>query len=233
MFFNISKTLSIKFYNSIVKLLCMSKYGAKIKNPKKPGWVGLKKKRGFFPALAVLRLLRGSSGCLDVAPLGRYTVNGTILGGVTSQRFLDVLVDSTLCFHGYIASMVSKAGELSINLLRLTLRKSAIIMISLFVSHIHPLLDFASPVWNIGYLGDLHLLESVQRRWTKNIDGMTELSYAHRLEALNLYPIKGRLLRANLLKCWKIFHRTVQRSRSQAVFLVEPEPENFARARLR
>ena len=70
---------------------------------------------------AVFRLVRGSSGCLDVAPLGRYTVNGTILSVVTSQRDLGVLVDSTLCFHSHIASVVSKAGELSVNLLRSTL----------------------------------------------------------------------------------------------------------------
>ena len=155
---------------------------------------------------SVLRLVRGSSACLDVALLGGYTVNGTILRVVTSQRDLGVLVDSTLRFHSHIASVVSRAGGLSMNLLRSTLCRSADFMLSLFVSHIRPLLDFASPVWNTGYLGDLHLLESVQRRWTKNIDGMTELSYAHRLEALNLYSIKGRLLRADLLKCWKIFY---------------------------
>ena len=155
---------------------------------------------------AVLRLIRGNSQCLDFVPLGRYTVNGTVLNIVTSQRDLGVLVDSTLRFHGHIASIVSKAGGLSINLLRSTLCRSADFMVSLFVSHIRPLLDFASPIWNTGYQGDLRLLESVQRRWTKNIDGMEELSYANRLEALNLYSIKGRLLRADLLKCWKIFH---------------------------
>ena len=138
--------------------------------------------------------------------MGRYTVNGTILCVVTSQRDFGVLVNSILRFHSHIASVVSKAGGLFVNLLRSTLCRSADFMISPFVSHIRPLLNFASPVWNTGYLGDLHLLESVQRRWTKNIDGMTELSYAHRLEALNLYSIKSRLLRADLLKCWNIFH---------------------------
>ena len=57
-----------------------------------------------------------------------------------------------------------------------------------------------------GYQGDLRHLESVQRRWTKNIDDMEELSSADRLMALNMYSIKGRLLRADLLKCCKIFN---------------------------
>jgi hypothetical protein len=56
------------------------------------------------------------------------------------------------------------------------------------------------------YIADLKLLESVQWRWTKNIDGLREFPYTYRLEVLNLYSIKGRLLRADVLKCWKIFH---------------------------
>ena len=35
---------------------------------------------------------------------------------------------------------------------------------------------------------------------------MEELSYADRLKALYLYTIKSRLWRADILKCWKIFH---------------------------
>ena len=53
---------------------------------------------------------------------------------------------------------------------------------------------------------DLKLLESTQRRWTKQITGMAELNYGDRLQALNLYSVRGRLIRADLIKCWKIFH---------------------------
>ena len=48
------------------------------------------------------------------------------------------------------------------------------------------------------------MLESVQRRWTKNIDGMQGLSYGERLKFLNVFSIKGRLLRSDLIKYWKI-----------------------------
>ena len=79
-------------------------------------------------------------------------------------------------------------------------------MMSLYKTHIRPLLEFGSTVWNTGYCGDLRLLESVQRRWTKQVRGLSELTYANRLKTLNLYSVQGRLLRADLLKCWKIFH---------------------------
>ena len=89
-------------------------------------------------------------------------------------------------------------------------------MTSLYVSHIRPLLDYASPMWNSGYLEDLRLLERVQRRWTRSIRGLKTLAYDERLNALNLFSLQGRLLPADLIRVWKIFHSKCSLS-----------PENF------
>ena len=70
-------------------------------------------------------------------------------------------------------------------------------------------MDFCSNVWNVGYLGDIRLLESVQRRWTREIADVSQLAYEERLKVLELFSIFGRLLRADLVKCWKIFHSEV------------------------
>ena len=53
---------------------------------------------------------------------------------------------------------------------------------------------------------DIYLLERVQRRWTKHIDGMEGFSYGERLKALDLYSVQGRLLRADLIQYWKILN---------------------------
>lgn len=76
---------------------------------------------------------------------------------------------------------------------------------TLLISHRRPLLEFASPEWNTGYLADLRLLESV-RRWSKRTDELADVPYFPRLKVLDLFSVKGRLLRAALLKCWNIFH---------------------------
>ena len=73
-------------------------------------------------------------------------------------------------------------------------------------THIRPVLEYCSCVWHTGFVQDMKLLEKVQRRWTKQIDGMASLSYSDRLKTLNLYSIQGRLLRADQIMCWKIFH---------------------------
>ena len=36
--------------------------------------------------------------------------------------------------------------------------------------------------------------------------GLGEVDYASRLRRLNLFLVQGRLLRADMIKCWNIFH---------------------------
>ena len=81
-------------------------------------------------------------------------------------------------------------------------------MVMLFISHIRPIIDYCSSLWNVGYLGDVRLLESVQRRWTKQVAGLENLDYGVRLRALGLFSIRGRLLRSDLIKYWKAFNST-------------------------
>lgn len=169
----------------------------------------------------VLRFQRGEVSWDGVIPLSRYNINGEHINIVSSHKDLGVTVDNTLRFHVHIRQIVNKAAGLSSNILKTTLCRSEHFMKTLLISHIRPLLEYASPVWNTGYLGDLRLLESVQRRWTKMIDGLGDVPYSHRLAVLDLYSVKGRLLRADMLKCWKIFHGKCG-LRPEDIFAVAP-----------
>ena len=79
-------------------------------------------------------------------------------------------------------------------------------MRELFITHVRPLLEYAPCAWNTGYIEDSQLLESVQRRWTKKVSSLEDLSYGVRLRRLDLFSVKGRLLRCDLIKVWKIFN---------------------------
>ena len=135
-----------------------------------------------------------------------YFINGSPVPFSDCSRDLGVLVDRDLRFHSQTKSVVGKTSGLCANLLSSTLCRSREFMLALYLNHVRPIIEFGSPVWNLGFLGDLRLLEGIQRRWTKKIEGMDELPYHQRLRELNLYSVKGRLLRADLLKYWKIFH---------------------------
>ena len=135
-----------------------------------------------------------------------YYLSGTEIKLVHSHKDLGITVDRSLKFHGHVDILVNKASALANQLLRSTVNRSEEFMVTLFVSHIRPLLDYCSTVWNLGYIGDIKKLESVQRRWTKQVENLFDVNYQSRLRTLQLFSIEGRLLRADLIKIWKIFN---------------------------
>ena len=135
-----------------------------------------------------------------------YFINDSELQLVKSHRDLGILVDHQLKFHLHVDTIVSKASQMANQLLRATICREPLFMVTLFISHIRPLLDYCSTVWNLGYVGDLDKLEKVQRRWTKQVVGLRDVPYESRLRQLCLYFICGRLLRGDLIKIWKAFH---------------------------
>ena len=98
------------------------------------------------------------------------------------------------------------ASRIAFSILKGTSCRSPEFMRSVLITHIRPTLDFSSTVWHTGYLTDYRLLERVQRRWTKRISGFQHLNYKDRLLTLNLFSIKGRLIRLDLIQVWKVVH---------------------------
>ena len=146
---------------------------------------------------------------LDLTPslsLTTYFISTLLVPNKTCFRDLGILVDDSLKFHQHIKEVFCKASGVANTFLRGTICRTQTFMMQVFIAHIRPIIDFGSVLWNTGYIGDLKLLESVQRRWTKQIDGFADLTYAERLSRLNLFSIKGRLLRADLIMVWKVMN---------------------------
>jgi len=150
-------------------------------------------------------VIRFSMARRDISP-PTYLLNGQPIQSVDSHLGLGVVVDSDLKFHGHIRSVVHRAGGLAQSYLKSTVCRSPEFMLFLFKTHIRPIIEYCSCVWHSGYIEDLRLLEKVQRRWTKQIEGLNSLSYDDRLHSLKMYSVQGRLLRADLIQCWKIFN---------------------------
>ena len=121
-----------------------------------------------------LRFNRGTFPEQDIGPYNTYSLNSTDIQKVNAHKDLGVLVDTSLRFHMHIKTTVNKAAGLAANLLKATICRSQNFMLNLFITHVRPLLEYCSCLWNTCYLGDLKMLESVQRSWTRHIDGMTK-----------------------------------------------------------
>ena len=141
-----------------------------------------------------------------VAPPPLYFLDQAEIPVVLSHPDLGVHIDSNLKFHQHIANTAHKAGGLAQSLLKATVCRSPDFMMPLFCAHVRPIIEYCSCVWSTGYVTDLRVLESVQWRWTKQVAGMSSLDYGTRLRSLNQFSVQGRLLRGDMIQCWKLFH---------------------------
>ena len=157
------------------------------------------------PSKCVCMRFSPRSCSLPFEGVSPYDLNGTYINFVLSYSDLGVVVDRDFKFHAHIRRRVGMVTGLTSNILSCTLCRDAEFLTNIYKSLIRPQIEYCSSLWNLGYLGDVRLLERVQRRWTRSIAGYDELSYGDRLRRLDLFSVQGRLLRNDLVLTWKIF----------------------------
>ena len=135
-----------------------------------------------------------------------YHINNEYIQFALSHPDLGITIDRSLKFHSHIKRIVNTCNGLITNLLGSTLCRDPAFMMNIFKSYIRPQLEYSSSLWNLGFLGDTRSLESVQRRWTREVRDMGDISYQNRLQSLNLFSFQGRLLRSDMILTWKIFN---------------------------
>ena len=66
------------------------------------------------------------------------------------------------------------------------------------------LLEYNSSVWSPASVKDILRIEGVQRKFTKRVPGLSELTYYSRLKTLSLESLELRRVRADLILVYKI-----------------------------
>ena len=72
------------------------------------------------------------------------SIDGTTLYFVESHSDLGVTIDKDLKFHRHVRSNVLAMGGLATNLLTCNLNRSSEFMLTLFIAHIRPKLEYGS-----------------------------------------------------------------------------------------
>ena len=128
------------------------------------------------------------------------------LSHVSETRDLGVIIDSQLSFDGHITLKIKKANMI-LSLIRRTFTYiDANNLIVLFKSLVRPHLEFSNTVWHPFKKKHLVAIENVQRRATKLIPTLKDLSYTERLKRLNLPTLTFRRLRGDMIEVFKIMN---------------------------
>ena len=109
-----------------------------------------------------------------------YFVSDSQLPTTSKIRDLGVIVDNRLTFKHHVTSIVTRAHVRVMQIWRCFLCKNMDVLMRVFITYVHPLLEYCSSVWSPSSKAVTGQLESVQRRFTKRLPGKRKRSGKNR-----------------------------------------------------
>eukprot|EP00794_Sanderia_malayensis_P004409 gene4410-4998_t len=135
-----------------------------------------------------------------------YYINGQKLEHTDREKDLGVTIDSQLTFQNHIHEKINKANQI-MSLIRRTFScLNEEIFKYLYKAFVRPYLEYAVQVWQPHLIKDTTALENVQRRATKLIPTLRNMSYEERLRKLELPSLAYRRLRGDMIDTYKQFN---------------------------
>jgi hypothetical protein len=130
---------------------------------------------------------------------GTYHIGGYLLRQTDQEKDLGMIVSSDLKTKLETTRKIASATRMLHSIRRGFSCLNEHSFKQLFVSIVRPILEYGLPAAFPETKGEQSLVEKVQRRGTKWVTGLREMSYEERLRALNLFSLRYRRLRGDLI----------------------------------
>ena len=129
------------------------------------------------------------------------------LESCVEEKDLGIIFDPTLNFDIHINNIIKKANQMIGIIKRTFSYLDKEIFCKLYKSLVRSHLEYGNVIWAPHLKRQSISLEKVQRRATKLVPQCKGLNYRERLDFLNLYSLKGRRERGDLIQVFKIFNK--------------------------
>ena len=114
------------------------------------------------------------------------------LGEIEEQKDIGVIIDSNLEFDKNINQKINKANSIMAVIRRSFTTLNQHNFVPLYKALVRSHLDYAISIWSPYKQKYKDAIENVQRRATKNLPGMKDISYQEKLERLKLPTLTYR-----------------------------------------
>ena len=136
----------------------------------------------------------------------RYSVYDKELEHVFNETDLGVVMDADLNFEDHMSLKVNKANAIMGLIRRSFTFLDCHLFRKLYITFVRPHHEYAQAVWSPYLVKHINMIENVQKRATKLVDGLSDLDYPDRLKKLDLPTLLYRRARGDMLELWKHFH---------------------------
>jgi hypothetical protein len=144
--------------------------------------------------------------CGSNNPGRKYNLAGRQLPQLEHLRDLGVLRSTTAGYSDHINSLVPACNRLCGALQRVFRSREPTLLWSAFQTYVKPKIMYAAPVWSPSLKYDVNAVERVQRRFTKKLAGMGNLSYPERLNVLHALSLEKERLVADVVLLHRCMH---------------------------
>ena len=135
-----------------------------------------------------------------------YKMGGAVLGRTTQEKDLGVTFSGDMKVSEQCGTAASKGNQI-LGLIRRTIMhvyKENQLIVPLYIAIVRPYLEYCIQAWRPYRKKDIDKLERIQRRATKMIPELRDLSYESRLLQCGLTILETRRLRGDQIEVFKI-----------------------------